>query len=651
MLLGYVSSSCPDSSDASLNVIEESCHDFQPQFSSSPKHLIMEDCPIFSTSAVDSEHESSTCSTDDELFNKSSRTVNEFKTYAENIFSKHNFTDNCKRDVLSMFAHFLPQPNFVPSLYSLQKSCEKESYKLYKNENCSTAKLNLLQQLQSIIQRHIQYFSNDTITLDLNTDGINPPVGSNKHYQLWPIYASVQNLPTILRNKNANIILCSIYFGKGKPNVVQFLQEVIDRIINTHTVTINKNQQVISFSLKIGLIICDSPVRAVLCGHKQYNGYHGCTFCKNPGKYTGNKITYCVGAYPPKTTEDYELCRVTGTFGIKKDACSLKNISLPNDVPIDPMHILFSRIAHNFAELYVDFVTDLNLIDEQFKTFKLPSLVNRQPRTLTCLNEWKAVELKHFLLYFAPILFYVCSHRLYKAVATISNSIRKMYTPLSEADAHSIENALLESQREINDFMGDGALTYSFHVLIHFPMLCRLHGPLSHFSMFGFESANHHLLRLLNSKTKIVEQIAKRRMDKVLLDNLNEKVQHHNTFHLCTHGFGDAIGQCTVRYTNSHGLPLCTETKKSYNNTTVFSSSKKIFFSISHIFQSHSSVFLYGRELITLSILPHSSVSRKVLFSEAYSTHLADEFDVFCVLIQFMNSYYVTDFLHVFEHD
>ena len=75
-----------------------------------------------------------------------------------------------------------------------------------------------------------QGLSSNDISLMWNSDGI--PVFKSSNYAIWPLQASVNELPPPLRHKN--ILLLGLWFGQ-KPNMNVFLVPFVEECIKLET--------------------------------------------------------------------------------------------------------------------------------------------------------------------------------------------------------------------------------------------------------------------------------------------------------------------------------------------------------------------------------------------------------------------------------
>ena len=113
-----------------------------------------------------------------------------------------------------------------------------------------------------------------------NCDGVQPAFKS-KAYNLWPFTLSIANLEPLERRKFKNLVLCSLFYGKQKPDFQMFVKFVTNMIqkfeIDAHTFKIR---------LKLVAFIADLPAKASVLNMKQFNSYFGCSLCEVKGMYS-----------------------------------------------------------------------------------------------------------------------------------------------------------------------------------------------------------------------------------------------------------------------------------------------------------------------------------------------------------------------------
>ena len=126
-----------------------------------------------------------------------------------------------------------------------------------------------------ITKHHLQ--PND-ISLTWNTDGI--PVFSSSKFSIWPLHATVNELPPHLRSRH--MLLIGLWFG-GKPNVNTFFKPFVDECTRLQQDGFVFGDEVQPRKL-FPLVFCgDARARAYVRNSKQFNGNYGCDWCESPG--------------------------------------------------------------------------------------------------------------------------------------------------------------------------------------------------------------------------------------------------------------------------------------------------------------------------------------------------------------------------------
>ena len=132
------------------------------------------------------------------------------------------------------------------------------------------------------------------ISLTINSDGV--PVFKSSRFSVWPVFASINELPYNMRK--SNIILQCLWFHATKPVADTLFKVLVESIrkINVSGLHWMKNGVPTVSSLKIVTCVCDASARAMFQKMKQFNGLYGCGFCLHKGepiqKGQGNVVVY-----------------------------------------------------------------------------------------------------------------------------------------------------------------------------------------------------------------------------------------------------------------------------------------------------------------------------------------------------------------------
>jgi len=231
------------------------------------------------------------------------------------------------------------------------------------------------------------------------------------------------------------------------------------------------------------------------------------------GEYssTYKKLIYAtVGENPLRTTQTYqqhlETVSITGkpSFGVKGPTTLSKLIRIPENIPFDPMHLLYLGINKSFLNAIIKHkLVNLEIMSSVIERIKVPHYFRRKPRNfLTEYGLWKAQEHRHFLLYFAPIVLdgvrRMCptekSNHLFRLYYLLSTAIYLLYgEKIQDSDITASEICLREFHLRIIDLFGESIKTITLHALQHLPEQVKKFGPLHCVSAMPFENFNRQL--------------------------------------------------------------------------------------------------------------------------------------------------------------
>lgn len=113
------------------------------------------------------------------------------------------------------------------------------------------------------------------ITLTFNSDGARV-FNSNKS-SLWPVQCVINELP--VRTRWSNVLLGGLWFGAGHPDMVTFLNQIVEEINSIGTIAWESDGHQMESRVQVICCCVDAPARAAVFNMKQYYGYYGCTWC------------------------------------------------------------------------------------------------------------------------------------------------------------------------------------------------------------------------------------------------------------------------------------------------------------------------------------------------------------------------------------
>jgi hypothetical protein len=254
---------------------------------------------------------------------------------------------------------------------------------------------------------------NDIITLNINTDGV-APYNASKKSSLWPILASINDLPLSIRFQKRNILSAAFWLSKNPPEMKLLMQPFVTEMIDLFNNGIQIGAK--KYKVVVGGCCLDSPARCKVLCMKQFNGFYGCTYCQHPTvdrHYplldVQNRSIEMHMEHINQLQNLPETQRQNSVMGVKGRTILL---DLPNfnpmlQCPVDFMHcVLLGVVKHmlnlHFSSKYKDqpfYVknSEKQIVDDRFRRLKMCSEVTRKTETVTDkFNTWKANELYNF---------------------------------------------------------------------------------------------------------------------------------------------------------------------------------------------------------------------------------------------------------------
>lgn len=260
------------------------------------------------------------------------------------------------------------------------------------------------------------------VSMLFNTDGIS--VFKSSNYSVWPILATVNELPPHLRKEH--MILAGLWFGNEKPYMNTFLKPFVTELNELGTTGFSVGN--VCRKAFVLFLSADAPARATIVRNgKQYNGAHGCDWCEQEGTTlpNGNGPPLRVYPYEHNVPQRSDLsqrsaairsqqtgeCHV-GTMG-PSVLMLLPNFDCVRGICSEVQHGGFLGVARQFLNTWLDssnkdkdyylgrkFAT----LDERLLSICPPSDISRCPRSLKMRKYWKASELRAFVFYSLVVL-------------------------------------------------------------------------------------------------------------------------------------------------------------------------------------------------------------------------------------------------------
>lgn len=350
----------------------------------------------------------------------------------------------------------------------------------------------------------------NNITFIWNSDGV--PLFRSSKISIWPLYLMINELPYKLRIKKENMIIAGLWFGSHKPSVNMFLdafRKDLKKLFRGVEVAVANERNTIRVRAQIIGGTCDLCAKAIFLNFQQFNGTFGCPHCKIQTRRFENVQTFpYTENLELRTTNETELFAETAQItnqhvsGVKGPSSLSKIVSnYVESTAIDIMHCVFQGMTKKLLFLWFEaenrtqafsLFAFTDVIDKKIKCLALPSFLPRIPRKLSDHADWKASELKLFLLvYSLPVLENMMSKRYLEHHILLVHGITLLC-------CSSISNAMLiEAKRSLNEYVsrfdilyGRKNLTCNLHLLLHLSDDVRKFGPLWTMSCFPFENLN-----------------------------------------------------------------------------------------------------------------------------------------------------------------
>ncbi len=489
----------------------------------------------------------------------SQNTVNNVSLSALALVCRHNGSDELLKDIVKRDKLLLSLPNAVQSPYGLMQivksACSKVSVTeepnsegiLYCLDFVALLKQTVVENFEAMVEysksrrensdlKLHQFFPVDdskvTVKLILNTDGAQLIKSSTE--SAWPVWASLADLPPILRSAFKYITLCCLWYGRGKPDWDKVWTKFLESIGTEFE--FDYKDQTVRAKLRVILVVADLPAKASLLCHKKCNGFYGCSLCEVRGEHVLGAHTYPLEPILLRTPESYAECirqvldgskekRKSAqkrdpekfTKGVKGESQLLKVIQgLPLTAPIDTMHQLFLGVANTFlTHCYVRLkLCHRKELDSAISSIKFTKEIKRKLKPLKDNSRYKASEWKTLLFYVAPILLpaFLGSEdmKVYRRnLMRLVFATRQLYESCNKADVCGflLERFCSSVVRKLKDKKFSGI---NFHSLRHLAWQVENIGPLWTTSAFGFESANNQLLMTFTGNKNFGDLLVKR---------------------------------------------------------------------------------------------------------------------------------------------
>lgn len=350
----------------------------------------------------------------------------------------------------------------------------------------------------------------NSLQLDFNVDGL--PLHKSTNMSFWPILCRIQNL------SDESPFAVAIFCGNRKPPLKEFMLEFIAELSHLAKNSLKVNERTVS--IQIRAFCCDTPARAFIKGIKGHNGYYGCDKCCAEGQYINRRMVFADLHADSRTDVSFQMQE-----NKEHHRCISPLLELPigmvTSFPIDYMHCVCLGIMRKLLIEWRDGSRQFRLSKEQLVNIDKkiieyrkywPVEFNRQPRSLTEVERWKATEFRNFLLYSGPIALRdslckqsYCNFMVLRYAITIL-----LVENLNLLHNHYALELLKFFVTNAAKIYGKEFLIYNSHALIHLPIDAKHFGSLNNISCFPFENYLGVLKNMLRKSNMPLQQVVRR---------------------------------------------------------------------------------------------------------------------------------------------
>ncbi|CAG9771293.1 unnamed protein product [Ceutorhynchus assimilis] len=367
--------------------------------------------------------------------------------------------------------------------------------------------------LLNAIEADIKKYQFKEICIKIGIDGL--PISDSNTSQLWPILGCIH--PT------SRVFMIGVYHGYSKPaDSNEFLQAFVDDI--SILIQEGLTYKEVKFNISIHCLIADAPAKSFITKTKGHTGYFSCTKCEQEGIFIQGRMSF-PSTNSKKRTEASFIMQENAEYHLGTSILlNIPNFDIVLDIPLDYMHLVCIGVVKKIISFWIKgplqvrlSAAKVNIISKSLIQMK-PFIVRefaRKPQELQCYSNWKATELRQFLLYTGPVVLYqVLPPTLYYHFLSLHIAIRifcdEKHDVVQLQYAHDLISHFIQSFIVI---YGEEFVSHNIHGLIHIKNDVERFGHLDAFSAFPFENFMKNLKTFISKPEKPLQQIHRRYME------------------------------------------------------------------------------------------------------------------------------------------
>ncbi|CAI6373263.1 unnamed protein product [Macrosiphum euphorbiae] len=358
-------------------------------------------------------------------------------------------------------------------------------------------------------------FKNNAIHIVAGIDGL--PLFKSTAEEFWPILAYIQP-------NRSNVFPVGIYCGNRKPlDSNTFLKYFVEEInlLDNNGIEINGK----NFKVILDVLCCDAPAKSFILKTKGHAGFSSCSRCEHEGEHLLNRMCF------PYTTPDNQPSKRTHQNYISQfdEEYHTGNTSILTTVPyfdtvadfsLDYQHLVCLGVVRKVMYLWIKGPVPIRYPSWKIEQISriliglrvsIPCEINRKPRSLAHIKNWKATEFRTFLLYLgSSAIKSVVLKEHWKHFFNLSLAMTILLSP-DYAQHINIARKLLDNFVKTFEMLyGRHLISHNVHGLTHICDDYIKFGPLDNCSTFPFENYMSTLKNMIRKPDKPLIQVVKR---------------------------------------------------------------------------------------------------------------------------------------------
>lgn len=207
-------------------------------------------------------------------------------------------------------------------------------------------------------------------------------------------------------------------------------------------------------------------------------------------------------------------------MGVKGFSSMVKapGLDIIRGTTIDYMHCVLLGVMKMMLSLWFDIShrtkdwsirNKIKEINERLLSIQPPNFINRMPQNLEDISQWKASELRSFLIFYSTAVLngYLPSQFFEHFILLPPAIFLLLQDTISSHDLNKSRKMLQKFCLQMEELYEDRYLTFNLHCLLHLVDKVKDLGPLWSHSCFFYEDLNGDLRSLFHGTNNIQQQI------------------------------------------------------------------------------------------------------------------------------------------------